>query len=94
VFQIWKQKFKVMRMDETRIIRGRRVVFERPDPVETLRYSLDVFDARDNLVEVLGRLADLSVAQAAHEAALKKYPDKRICLRQTCRVIRSSDRDR
>ena len=41
-------------MDETPIIRGRKVVFERPDPVETLRYSIDVFDERDNLVEVLG----------------------------------------
>jgi hypothetical protein len=81
-------------MDETRIIRGRKVIFERPDPVETLRYSLDVFDAGDNLIEVLGRLADLSAAQAAYEAAVAKYPDKRICLRQMCRVIRSSDRER
>jgi hypothetical protein len=56
-------------MDETRIIRGRKVIFERRDPVETLRYSLDVFDAGDNLIEG-------------------------ICLRQVCRVIRSSDRDR
>jgi hypothetical protein len=72
-------------MDETRYIRGRRVVFERREPVETLRYSLDVFDDRDNLIEVLGRLADLGVAQAAYEAAVRKHPDKRICLRQTCR---------
>ena len=49
-------------MDETRTIRGRRVVFERRDPVEQLRYTLDVFDQRDNLVEVLGRLADLGRA--------------------------------
>jgi hypothetical protein len=61
-------------MDETRYIRGRKVVFERKEPVETLRYSLDVFDARDNLVEVLGRVADLSVAQAAFDAAVAKYP--------------------
>jgi hypothetical protein len=50
-----------------------------------------VFDAGDNLIEVLGRVADLSVAHAAFEAAVAKYPDKRICLRQVCRVIRSSD---
>jgi hypothetical protein len=81
-------------MDEVRIIRGRRVVFERREPVETLRYSLDVFDAHDNFIEVLGRLADLSVAQPAYEAAVAKHPDKRICLRQVCRVIRSSDGDR
>jgi hypothetical protein len=59
-------------MDETRIIRGRKVVFERREPVETLRYSLDLFDAGDNLIEVLGRVADLSVAQAAYEAAVVK----------------------
>ena len=80
--------------DDVRIIRGRRVVFERKEPVEHLRYSIDVFDERDNLIEVLGRLADLLVAQSAFEAALVKYPDKRICLRDRCRVIRSSDRDR
>jgi hypothetical protein len=39
-------------------------------------------------------MARLTVAQAAYEAAVAKHPDKRICLRQTCRVIRSSDRDR
>jgi hypothetical protein len=55
-------------MDKTRIIRGRKVVFERKDPVGDLRFTLDVFDERDNLVEVLGRLADLSVAQAVYEA--------------------------
>jgi hypothetical protein len=54
-------------MDETRYIRGRRVVFERRDPVEHLPFTLEVFDASDNFIEVLGRLADLSVAQAAYE---------------------------
>jgi hypothetical protein len=57
-------------MDETRYIRGRRVVFERREPVKNLPFTLDVFDARDNFIEVLGRLADLSVAQAAYEAAV------------------------
>jgi hypothetical protein len=59
-----------------------------------LPFTLDVFDARDKFIEVLGRIADLSVAQAAFEAAVAKHPDKRICLRQMCRVIRSSDSDR
>ncbi len=64
-------------------IRGRRVIYEgRGDEanrswVEYLRYSVDVFDERESLVEVLGRLADLSVAHAAFEAALAKYPGKR-----------------
>jgi hypothetical protein len=73
-------------MDETLYIRGRRVIFERHDPMEHLPFTLDVFDERDNLIEALGRLADLAPAQAAYEAGLKKYPDKRICLRQMCRA--------
>jgi hypothetical protein len=77
-----------LRTDETRYIRGRRVVFERREQVETLRYSIDVFDERDNLIEVLGRLADLAPAQAAYEAALKKYPDKRICLAKAMEEFR------
>jgi hypothetical protein len=82
-------------MDETRIIRGRRVVFERAEPrepAEYLRYTLDVYDERGSLVEVLGRVADLAVAHAAFDAAVAKYPDKRICIRERCRVIGSSDR--
>ncbi len=56
--------------------------------VEYLRYSVDVFDERDDLVEVLGRLADLSVAHAAFEAALAKYPGKRLLLRERARSRR------
>jgi hypothetical protein len=44
-------------MDETRYIRARRVMFERREPVEHLPFTLDVFDAHDNFIEVLGRLA-------------------------------------
>ena len=81
-------------------IRGRRVIYEgRGDEadrswVESLRYSVDVFDERDSLVEVLGRLADLSVAHAAFEAALAKYPGKRLFLRERARVIRRYDEPR
>lgn len=81
----------------TRIMRGRKAVYERElprGPTRHLRYSLDVFDEHDSLVEVLGRLAELAPAQAAYEAAVKKYPGKRICLRQAGRVIRSNNRDR
>jgi hypothetical protein len=38
--------------------------------------------------------ASLAVVHAAFEAAVVKYPDKRICIRERCRVIRSSDRPR
>ncbi len=53
---------------------GVRIIREPYTPpgavVEHLRYSLDVFDGRDNLIEVLGRVADLVVAHAASEAAV------------------------
>jgi hypothetical protein len=65
-----------------------------PPHIEHLRYSLDVFDECGHIVEVLGRLADLAVAIAAFDAAVAKYPGKRILLREKARVIRSSDRDR
>lgn len=50
-------------------IRGVKIVWKSyvpPDRVEeNLRYSIDVFDERGNLIEVLGRLADLDPALAA-----------------------------
>jgi hypothetical protein len=49
------------------------------------------FDERDHLVEVLGRVADLAVAHAAFGAAVAKYPDKRIFIREKARVIRCYD---
>jgi hypothetical protein len=83
--------------ERERRIRGVRVIHEActpPPHVEHLRYRIDVYDERDSLVEVLGRLADLAVAHAAFEAALAKYPDKRIFLRERARVIRRSDEPR
>jgi hypothetical protein len=63
---------------EQKIIRGHRVIYERnaSEPQEYLRYTLDVYDERENLVEVLVRLADLAVAHAAFEAAVAKEPGK------------------
>jgi multidrug efflux pump subunit AcrA (membrane-fusion protein) len=67
----------------------------KPDPnqtwAENLRYSIDVFDAGDNLIEVLGRLADLDPARAAFAATMAKYPAKRIFLRTGARVLARSD---
>jgi hypothetical protein len=60
-------------------------------PVEHLRYSIDVYDQCDNLIEVLARLADLDPARAAFDAAVAKYPEKLIYLRNHCRVVRRSN---
>jgi hypothetical protein len=72
-----------------------RVIDAKADPnqshIENLRFSIDVFDARDNLVEVLGRLADLDPARAAFAAACGKYPTKRIFLCTGGRVLARSD---
>jgi len=51
-------------MEGTRIIRGRKVIFERHELVGHLRYAIEVFDERDNIVEVLGRLAEVAPAAA------------------------------
>jgi len=53
-------------------------------------HSIDVYGACDNLVEVLGRLADLAPAHAAFEAAVAKYPEKRICIRERGRIRHAS----
>ncbi len=70
-------------------IRSVQVIREPHEPpggvVEHLLYNLDVFDANDNLIGVLGRVADLAVAQAAFDAAVAKYPDKRIFPRERAR---------
>ncbi len=44
--------------------------------VEHPRYSLDVFDDRDNSIDVLGRDAGLAVAHGAFEVAVAKHPEK------------------
>jgi hypothetical protein len=60
-------------------------------PRETLRYSIDVYES-ENLVEVLGRVAELDIAHAAFEAAVRNHPGKIILLRQGASVHRRSDR--
>jgi hypothetical protein len=58
---------------------------------EDLRYTIDVYDDRDNWIECLGRLHDLDAAIAAFNACCAKYRDKRIFLRERGRVIRRYD---
>jgi hypothetical protein len=50
-----------------------------------------IYDERGNYVELIGRLADLSGAEAALRAAVEKHPGKRIFLRERCRVIKRYD---
>jgi hypothetical protein len=54
--------------------------------------SIYVFDGRDQMVEVLGRLAELDPPRAAFNAIVAKYPQKRIFPRHGGRVIQRSDR--
>ena len=58
-----------------------------PNRVENLRYSIDVFDERDNLVEGLGRVSELDLAKVTFRAACIKHPKKRIFVREGARVI-------
>jgi hypothetical protein len=65
-----------------------RVVYERsgPPPAD-MRYSIDVFDERDNLVEVLGRVSEMDLAKVTFRAACIKHPKKRSLVREGARVI-------
>jgi hypothetical protein len=58
--------------------------------IENLRFSIEVFDPDGRRLEVLGRLADLDPTRAAFDAAIAKYPEKRIYLCVAGRVIRRS----
>jgi hypothetical protein len=81
-----------MKRTTIRGVRIKREGYVPPDRVdEDLRYTIDVYDARDNFIECLGRLHDLDAAIAAFNACRAKYPDRRIFLRQRGRVIRRYD---
>lgn len=60
-------------------------------PLENLRYSIDVYDAGDNLVETLGRVADFDVAVTAFWQCVRKRPGERLFLRDKARVVRRFD---
>jgi hypothetical protein len=61
--------------------------------IEDLRYSVENFSERGDLLEVLARLHDLDAAQAAYEACRAKYPKRLLFLCQGGRTLRRSDRD-
>jgi hypothetical protein len=60
--------------------------------IENLRYSVDIFDAKGNLEEVVGRVESLDAANAVYDLACKKYQTKLVYLRERARVLRRSDR--
>jgi len=61
--------------------------------IEDLRYSVEHFSERGDLLEVLARLRDLDAAHAAYEACRAKYPKRLLFLCQGGRTLRRSDRD-
>ena len=48
--------------------------------LENLCYSVEVFDQRGNLLEVLGRESDLDIARRAFATYAGKYPDKLVLI--------------
>lgn len=58
---------------------------------EELLFTVEAFDPRENLNKMLARVADIDIALAAFMAAVVKFPNKRIYLRDGARVIRRSD---
>jgi hypothetical protein len=67
-----------------------RVVYDQAKRPE-LRYSIDVYDERGNLVEHLADLDDLVPAREAFAALCAMYPAKLIFLRQGAHVLGRSD---
>jgi len=61
--------------------------------IEDLRYSVENFSERGDLLEVLARLRDLDAAHAAYEACRAKYPKRLLFLCQGGRTLRRSDRN-
>ena len=61
---------------------------------EELRYSIDVFDVRDNLVQVRARLDTLDAAIGAYDVYLRlpREPGHVLMIRQKARALRRSDR--
>jgi hypothetical protein len=60
--------------------------------LEDLKFAVEVFDERGNLLEVLARLHDLDAARAAYDACRIKYPKKLLYLCQGGRTLQRSDR--
>ena len=59
--------------------------------IEDLKFAVEVFDRRGNLLEVLARLHDLDAARVAYAACRQKYPAKLIMLCQGGRILRRTD---
>jgi hypothetical protein len=61
--------------------------------IEELRFSVEEFSERGDLLEVLARLHDLDAARAAYTACRAKYPTKLLYLCQGGRTLQRSDRE-
>ena len=66
-----------------------RIPVQATTVIEKLQYSIDVYDERGNLVEVLGRLSRLDMARAAFDVCIQK-PEQTITLRLKGQVIEES----
>ena len=60
------------------------------DSIRDLTFTIDVWDDRDNLIEHIGKISNLTVARAAFEAAVLERPGKEITIRQGIRVVRTT----
>jgi len=67
-------------------IRGVRI--EREPYREPERpYRVDWYDAAGNMIETLGRYADLTTGREAFAAAVRHRPRRHLCLRRDVRVV-------
>jgi hypothetical protein len=61
--------------------------------IENLRYAIEVFDDRGNIIEMSARSYELDAAHAAYDVCREKRPTKLVMLCQKGQIIRRSDRD-
>ncbi|WP_216073742.1 hypothetical protein, partial [Acinetobacter baumannii] len=58
--------------------------------VEDLRFTIEQWDERDNLIETLARVSHLTIGFGAYEEAVKLRPGKRITLRHGAQIYRKN----
>ena len=70
------------------VVRGVRIERVPHEPARAeLPFTVDHFDQDDNLIETLGRYADLTTGRAAFAAAVRHRPQRRFCLRHRAQVV-------
>lgn len=84
--------YRVELTTEDERARARDAATRPPHPwIERLPYSVEVFDAKGSLLEVLARVHDVYAARATYDACVAANPGKLIMLCLKMQILRRSD---